>query len=145
MQFKQSTIHKNYLLHLHDLFKEYCGSNPKTSFISLKEKKQSYMRFYTYSLPCFNEFHDLFYFEGKKIIPLNIGDLFTTKSLAYLICDDGSFDKSTKTVVLCTDSFTMKEVELLIKTLNDKWDLDSYKKKASNGGYRTPAGQDRSI
>jgi hypothetical protein len=112
------------------LFKEYCGSNPKTSFISLKEKKQSYMRFYTYSLPCFNEFHDLFYFEGKKIIPLNIGDLFTTKSLAYLICDDGSFDKSTKTVVLCTDSFTMKEVELLIKTLNDKWDLDSYKKKS---------------
>jgi len=71
-----------------------------------------------------------FILKVKKIIPLNIGDLFTTKSLAYLICDDGSFDKSTKTVVLCTDSFTMKEVELLIKTLNDKWDLDSYKKKS---------------
>jgi len=38
LQFKQSTIHKDYLLHLHDLFKEYCGSNPKTSFITLKEK-----------------------------------------------------------------------------------------------------------
>ena len=56
--------------------------------------------------------------------------------LAYWICDDGSFDKSTKRVVLCTESFTMEEVELLISVLNDKWDLESYKKKASNGGYR---------
>jgi hypothetical protein len=56
--------------------------------------------------------------------------------LAYWISDDGSFDKSTKTVVLCTESFTLEEVELLISVLNDKWDLDSYKKKASNGGYR---------
>jgi hypothetical protein len=46
LQFKQSTIHKDYLLHLYDLFKEYCGTNPKTSFISLREKK--------HSLPCFN-------------------------------------------------------------------------------------------
>ena len=53
------------------------------------------MRFYTYSLPCFNEFIDLFYFEGKKFIPTNIGDLITTKSLAYWLADDGSFDKST--------------------------------------------------
>nr|QWC53687.1 LAGLIDADG homing endonuclease [Rhizoctonia solani] len=129
LQFKQSTIHKDYLLHLHDLFKEYCGSNPKTSFISLKEKIHGSMRFYTYSLPCFNEFYNLFYFEGKKFIPTNIGSLLTLLGLAYWICDDGSFYKSTKTVVLCTESFIMEEVELLISVLNDKWDLDSYKKK----------------
>ena len=41
-----------------------------------------------------------------------------------------------KRVILCTESFTIKEVELLINVLNDKWDLESYKKKASNGDYR---------
>jgi hypothetical protein len=33
--------------------------------------------------PIFNEFYDLFYKDGKKIIPKNIGELLTPISLAY--------------------------------------------------------------
>ena len=104
------------------------------------------MKFGTYSLPCFNEFYDLFYPEGTKLIPSNIAELLTDISLAYWLCDDGTFDKSNRTVILtgarrlppfsshgmkmgvCTDSFTLEGVELLINVLNDKWNLECHKK-----------------
>jgi hypothetical protein len=56
--------------------------------------------------------------------------------LAYWICDDGSFHKRDGYVVLCTDSFTKAEVELLANTINEKWDLKCYISKTNNGNYR---------
>lgn len=42
-----------------------------------------------------------------------------------------------KQLFFVQNSFTLKEVELLIQTLNDKWSLECYKKnKTTNGGYR---------
>jgi hypothetical protein len=57
-------------------------------------------------------------------------------SLAYWLCDDGSFSKSTHIVILCTESFTLEEVTLLANTLNTKWDLKCYINKTNNGGSR---------
>jgi hypothetical protein len=35
-------------------------------------------------LPCFNEYYDLFYLNGKKkVVPKNIGELLIARSLAY--------------------------------------------------------------
>jgi hypothetical protein len=34
-------------------------------------------------LPCFNEFRELFYIAGKKVIPNNIYELLTPKGLAF--------------------------------------------------------------
>jgi hypothetical protein len=77
----------------------------------------------------------LFYFDGKKVIPLNIAELLTPLGLCYWICDDGCFDKNKKFVLLCTESFTMVEVERLIEALNSKWDLKCYKVKRDSS-YR---------
>jgi len=60
----------------------------------------------------------------------------TTLGLAYLICEDGCQEKATQRVILCTESFTLKEVTLLANTLNAKWDLECYINKTNNGGYR---------
>jgi hypothetical protein len=79
--------------------------------------------------------YELFYIDGKKIIPSNINELLTVHSLAYWLCDDGSFCKSTHRVRLCTESFTLAEVNLLIQTLNTKWDLKCTKVARGNG-YR---------
>jgi hypothetical protein len=87
------------------------------------------IRFQTRALPCFNEFFDLFYPEGKKIVPLNIGDLLTPLGLAFWLCEDGTFEKSSQRVILCTESFAIDEVEVLIRVLNSKWDLNCYKSK----------------
>ena len=65
----------------------------------------------------------LFYPLGKKEVPLNIAELLTPLSLAFWICDDGDFHKINHSVRLNTQGFTLAEVELLAKTLNDKWNL----------------------
>lgn len=123
LQFKQGVIHSDYLFHLYELFQEYCLSAPKT-FDSLAHKRTgkvySYVQFRTISLPCFNELYNLFYHEGKKVVPLNIAELFTPLSLAYWLSDDGSFIKSHGSIILCTDGFTHAEVVLLASVLNTK-------------------------
>ena len=74
LQFKQSNINKEYINHLYILFKEYCGSKPKTLsyFDNRPNKNKSYIsiKFNTYSLPCFNKFRLLFYNDENNIIIL---------------------------------------------------------------------------
>lgn len=136
--FEQGIVHEDYLLHLYELFESYCKSAPKTNNrLPDKRTGKIYTRitFTTCALPCFNELYDLFYPEGKKIIPLNISSLMTKLSLAYLICDDGTFSKSTGRLFICTESFTLSEVILLIDALNGKWSLNCQKVNRGNG-YR---------
>jgi hypothetical protein len=138
LAFKQSTIHEEYLLHLYELFKGYSTSAPKLKLEAPDKrtgKVYSATYFYSYSLPCFNSIYNLFYLEGKKIIPANIGFLLTPLGLAYWLCDDGTFCKSTHRVHLCTESFTLAEVNLLVKTINDKWNLKCHK-VTRGSGYR---------
>lgn len=56
-----------------------------------------------------------------KIVPLNIEVLLSPIGLAHWIMDDGF--RSGNGVVLCTDSFTLIEVESLKKVLEFKFDL----------------------
>src|ERR1700674_423005 len=89
--FEQGLIHEAYILHLYILFKDYCNLGPKYSQRKpdfRNGKIYSRITFYTYSLPCFNYYHKLFYVNGVKIIPLNIGELLTARSLAYWLMDD---------------------------------------------------------
>ena len=122
--FKQGIVHKDYIMHLYEIFSGYCSSVPKfTNAAPDKRTGVVYtgIFFNTYSLPCFNELYNLFYPEGKKIIPNIIGDLLTPLSLSYWICDDGGWaGNSTR---LHTNSFTLEEVNLLAQVLSDKFDL----------------------
>nr|QVG61544.1 hypothetical protein [Rhizoctonia sp.] len=81
-------------------------------------------------------FTTFFIWTEKKIVPGNIADLLTPLGLAYWICDDGCLypegssgvrkdpsGQKTKRVILSTNSFTLKEVDLLLKILNDKFNL----------------------
>jgi len=129
-KFKQSIIHKDYLLHLYELFKFLCPSAFKIE-VSLPHAKTgktySSVYFNTYTLACFKELYVMFYPAGSKIIPLTIGELITPLSLAYWIADDGCWHKTNQSVTLCTDSFSLAEVELLINVLNEKFNLKCYK------------------
>jgi hypothetical protein len=61
--------------------------SPKQYEFLNKSINKSYysIGFRTYSLPCFNYYHSLFYVDGVKEIPLkkNIGELLTPVGLAY--------------------------------------------------------------
>jgi hypothetical protein len=125
--FEQSIVRKDYLMHLYELFKLFCISEPKLSVRApskIRGNVYSSLRFQTMALPCFNEFHELFFQQGPKIIPLNIKDLFTPLTLAYWICDDGTFDNKTQAIILCTECFNLEGVKLLQDVLVDKFKLN---------------------
>jgi hypothetical protein len=66
------------------------------------------------------------------MVPINIFNLLTPLSLAYWIADDGSWNKVSKYVILCTDSYTLEEILKLIEVLNTKFNLRCYKVKCGN-------------
>lgn len=126
LRFKQSLVHKGYIYHLFDLFSSY--SNMKelkhNEYLDKRTNKvYTFIVFYTYSLPCFNYYHELFYVDGVKRIPLNIEDLLSPQALAYWAMDDGF--KLSSGFSLCTQSFFKEEVELLSKALKDKFDINT--------------------
>ena len=65
--------------------------------------------------------YDLFYPEGKKVVPLEIMNYLTPLGLAIWIMDDGG--ALNKGVKLSTHSFTLEECKYLIKVLNDRFQL----------------------
>jgi hypothetical protein len=96
-----------------------------------KEVTQYQMQSKTH--PLFTALHDLWYKWHNetnkfiKIIPLNISEMFSDISLAYWIMDDGYFDSygRTKTVLLCTESFTKEECVILQNLLLEKLNIKS--------------------
>jgi hypothetical protein len=123
-RFEQGTVHKDYLNYLYELFKTYCPSEPQIITRSPDKrtgKEYTKIKFNTYSLPCFNELFDLFYPEGKKVVPKNIADLLTLEGLCHWICDDGYWHGNG--VLLCTNAFTKEEVDLLVKALYDNYNF----------------------
>jgi LAGLIDADG DNA endonuclease family len=88
LQFKQSIKNKVYIDYLYNIFKEYCNSEPKETYsVDKRPRKKEFnvsIKFWTQSLPCFNQFRELFYDQsGKKIIPLNLEEIIAARSLAY--------------------------------------------------------------
>jgi hypothetical protein len=136
LQFKQSTKNKDYIFHLYDLFNKFCGSEPKvTSWFDSrpnKNKEYSSIKFSTFSLPCFNKFRSLFYdLAGVKFIPNNLEELFTARSLAYWCMDDGY--QSGTGFYLCTDSYTLSDIQKLANILKNKFNLECGVHKHTNG------------
>jgi len=62
--------------------------------------------------------------KGKKIIPANIVDHLSYRSLAFWIMDDGVHVKRGG-VTLCTDSYTSEEVSILKIALENKFNIST--------------------
>lgn len=122
LHFKQSINNEPYILHLYTLFQGFCKMTPKIKDAQLKDKTHQSIFFDTLTYDAFNYYYDLFYKDKKKIVPSNIEDLLTARSLAYWAMDDGSADRSG--FYYHTNSFTLAEVELLVKALKNKFDLN---------------------
>ena len=83
LRFEQSTAHKEYLEHLFDKFNYLGTSNVAIRVADRKVFNTSSVYFTTRQLTAITELHTLFYRDGRKIVPLNISNLLTEKSLAY--------------------------------------------------------------
>ena len=82
---------------------------------------------------CFNYYRDLFYKNGKKEVPKNLGEILTPLGLAYWICDDGSYNKDSNRIIIATNSYELEEVDLILEVLNKNFNLICYKYKVNKG------------
>lgn len=72
-------------------------------------------------LPCFNMFREIFYSSNVKIVPDNIYNLLTPRSLAFWIMDDGSRHGSGLHISIY--AFTNADTEKLIFVLQNKFNF----------------------
>jgi hypothetical protein len=118
---------KAYVNSLYVLFQQLVATPPPAVIERKKDKKTNIVYksiyFKTLKFPCLNKFHALFYNNNIKRIPLNIKDLLSPIGLAHIIMGDGYFDKDKQTIFLCTENYSLNEVNLLIEVLNQKFDL----------------------
>lgn len=128
---------KEYVLSIHKLFAQLVAIEPS---INIRKADTRTGKIYksistkTLRFPCLNEFHDIFYKDKIKFVPLNIQDLLTPRGLAHFTMGDG-FLHSQGVAIICTESFTKEGVELLIAALDSKFGIKaSLSKRTSSSG-----------
>ena len=132
IKFEWGDKNKIYALHVYNLFYEWVLSNPhKKSRISPKGNTVINWGFQTLSHEAFNPLPKLFINNnGKKgILDSLITTNLTGRGLCYWFMDDGGkldYNKNSKnrSIVLNTQSFTEKEVEIMSKELMAKFNLE---------------------
>jgi hypothetical protein len=120
---QSGTKHKDYLMHLYEIFKPFVLREP------CPRKNRTTLMFRTITHPVFRFYGKLFYRlvvrteaskrKAIKIVPSNIHRFLNDRVLAYWYMDDGALkgqDRSGKR--LHTEGFTKIEVDLLADTLN---------------------------
>lgn len=83
--------------------------------ISVLAKNYDTIHFQTLTCSQFNKYHKMFYVNGVKVVPLDIRKHLTARGLAFGAMDDGSIHSPG--FYLCTNCFTIPEVELLCHAL----------------------------
>ena len=130
--------HAPYVMYLYSIFYYLTGSSPSINIRKpdpRTNKIYSSMSFKTLSLPCLNFYHDLFYDSILgKIIPSNIENYLTPRSLAFWIMDDGSKDSNGQTI-LHTRSYSYSEILLLQNTLKNKFNLRTRITEKTSGQF----------
>lgn len=72
----------------------------------------------------FNFYRKLFYDqEGNKIITRRVLEHLNPRSLAIWLCDDGSYCRTYGYIILCTNSYSLKEHNIIKKFLEEKFGL----------------------
>lgn len=138
ISFFQEGSHVEYLLFLHKMLSDLGYCNPKipaiTNRLGAKGKVRKIISFSTWTYTSFNWIHDLWYKDKIKCVPECIGQYLTPLALAIWIMDDGA--KVGKGLKFSTNSFTYNECLIIIKALNDNFNIKaSIHSAGSNNKY----------
>lgn len=136
---KQQVNKIEYVKYMNDIF---CDFLVGTESIKIEKQKKPIMvdgkitysseefceaaYFWTCAHPVFTELRNKWYVNGVKIIP---NDLYLTpESIAHWFLEDGTNSKAGKykSVVLCTNCFSLEEVHFLKFLLKENYDIGSY-------------------
>lgn len=136
LKVEQRAEMKAYVQWLHDIFKDWVRSGIRSKTKSLKTTGRSYQYygFTTFAHEELFSYRELFYPNGKKVIPSNIDELLTPLGLTIWFMDDGSVKShQSKGRILNTHSFTSDEVESLCAVLQEKFSLEAWPRHQSDG------------
>jgi len=139
LRFNQGLRNSAYCHHLYDLFSHLCNQPPKNS-VDNDMRTGSLVQYHkvtwqTRVTPELHYYGHLFYtwdaLKPRRVgngigtwvkgMPVNIVDLISPISLAYLYMDDGHLPKSG--ALLCLGGFTNNELEIFRLALETKWGL----------------------
>jgi hypothetical protein len=122
LEFTQSLSKFEYFWKVFTIFAPFCRKYPSREDRIRTYTLLSALRFQTRSLPIFTKIHLLFYTNKTKFVPSDIYFLFTPIALAHWIMGDGG--KTSSGLLLCTDSFTLKDVLRLMFVLQNRYNLN---------------------
>lgn len=124
---------KDYVLWKYEILREFVNKEPRIlARIYHKDKKRylTSVRFQTLNHPEFTFWYEIFYRDGRKIIPKNIREILTSPlALAVWFMDDGN--KNHQAVFLNTQQLQISEQERLMKCLHDNFGLECMLNKHS--------------
>lgn len=137
MKFEQSTVRRQYLLHLAKVFANFCGQSPIERWLD-KAKTRAAIGFRTYRhdslIFYFNLFYDLVVdpdtgkTKSVKKVPKNIAKFLTPRAVAYWFMDDGTSwtTQGYKYYVFNTQGFTKPDCQILCDALKSNFNIESY-------------------
>ncbi|OGY99038.1 MAG: hypothetical protein A2945_02770 [Candidatus Liptonbacteria bacterium RIFCSPLOWO2_01_FULL_52_25] len=110
---------RRYLLWKYEIFKNFTLSPPR------KREQTNAWSFRTISHPVLTQYRNLFYPNGKKVVPESINELLTAPiSIAVWYMDDGALNWRKDALLLNTQSFTYEENERLRQCLKDNFGIE---------------------
>lgn len=89
----------------------------------IKGNKVNMINLATDTHSIFNYYRNLFYKNGKKVINQEILNQINSRSLAFWICDDGSYGNTQGYIILCTNAYNLEEHKLMKQFFEEKFGL----------------------
>jgi hypothetical protein len=99
----------------------------------VSKKKCCYFRHQSQSTPYLGKLRRIFYPDGKKQIPENLGKFLTPLSLAVWYMDDGYYYKRDNCSYLYLGNVTIKEAEIVVQAFQEKFNILGKAKKKKKG------------
>jgi hypothetical protein len=135
IKFEQSGRHRDYLFHLHELFRPFVKGEPvaRVRKCSSGVDCESYL-FQTIKHGCFRFFGQQYLAGSSKAVPKLIHRWITPRSFAYWFMDDGSIkSRESKGVLLNTQAFQPSDVDRLIEALQNRLGLIASRRRQRDG------------
>ncbi len=115
---------KEYIQFKKDILNQFKTSEFKEVKRKIKDRFVHVIDFATKTHPVFNYYRNLFYQNRRKVITGDILNQLTARSLAYWICDDGSYGTKQGYIILCTNSYNLEEHNLMKEFFKEKFGIN---------------------
>ncbi len=120
--------HADYVDWKYKIFQDITPRAPQSMAVYDKRNGTTsyHRRFSTYTLSDLVGYHQMFYADGRKIVPAAIKQwLVSPVALAVWYMDDGARRTDCEAVRLHTNAYTIQEQELLVETLLENFGVAS--------------------